>query len=90
MTTGGLLLALQRGFAADAPFWPAHDYHNPSTPFFSYLYDLVRRCSCNIPLCVNSHDQGLCAYCCVQGGASTSMYMASTAACAGCPARQCD
>ena len=45
MTTGDLLRALQRGFAADAPFWAAHDYRNPSTPFFSYLYDLVRQCS---------------------------------------------
>ena len=45
MTAGDLLRALQRGFAADTPFWAAHEYRNPSTPFFSYLYDLVRQFS---------------------------------------------
>ncbi|KAK9840754.1 hypothetical protein WJX81_002374 [Elliptochloris bilobata] len=37
---GALLHLLQRGFAADAAFWDAHDYHDRATPFFSYLYDL--------------------------------------------------
>jgi hypothetical protein len=30
----------QSCFAADAPFWREHKYHNPATGYFSYLHSL--------------------------------------------------
>ncbi|KAK9863036.1 hypothetical protein WJX84_010775 [Apatococcus fuscideae] len=40
---GDLLRGLQKGFAPDSSFWQCHDYHEPSTPFFSYFYRLAAR-----------------------------------------------
>jgi len=38
-----LLAQLQAGFAEAAPFWHVHHYADPDTPFFSFVYQLVRR-----------------------------------------------
>lgn len=37
-----LMAQLQAGFAPDAAFWRQHAYDDPGTPFFSFVYPLVR------------------------------------------------
>ena len=37
-----LLSRLQRAFSPSSPFWSEHGYYEEESPYFSYLYDLVR------------------------------------------------
>ena len=37
-----LLSRLQRAFSPSSPFWSEHGYFEEESPYFSYLYDLVR------------------------------------------------
>ena len=38
-----VLRDLTEGLAPSAAFWDDHNYFEPETPFFSYLYDVVRQ-----------------------------------------------
>ena len=42
-----LLSRLQCAFSSGSPFWSEHGYFEEGSPYFSYLYDLVRGEGCN-------------------------------------------